>query len=279
MRWFLAVLFMASCSKTPVPAADAGAPVEMGTADAARDIAPDLGTSCVPLFGVPGERTGLGDEQCGPSCGCEGVVARQFAPAELDAWLQWELAELPEELTEDPYEGPEPPAPGDEVCVAVFDDTTGTYTLETRSDAAGGVVTHAGACGLCSSLEDLVTYVRNPDLTEPVRECGLLGVREGEEENLACLEELGFTRACAQIWYYNTLHTRNECLLPCFELIDAPYHEPDGGLNECLACDETNSGPVFKHVAGRTRRNSGLASAICRPCETVASVSHDYPSR
>jgi len=37
------------------------------------------------------------------------------------------------------------------------------------------------------------------------------------------------------------------------------------------------SGPVFKAVAGRTRRNSGLASALCRPCESVYPLEHVYP--
>ena len=54
------------------------------------------------------------------------------------------------------------------------------------------------------------------------------------------------------------------------------YHTPDGALNPCIQCDEDESGPVFKAVAGRTRRNSGLASALCRPCESVASVTHQY---
>jgi hypothetical protein len=60
----------------------------------------------------------------------------------------------------------------------------------------------------------------------------------------------------------------------CIALLDDPYHEPDGALNACLQCDEDESGPVFKAVAGRTRRNSGLATALCRPCETVWRVEH-----
>ena len=217
----------------------------------------DLGPSCVPLFGVPGARTGVGDDQCGPSCGCDALNTQTFTEQERDAWLAWELeAPLPA-LNGDPYAGPDPPPRTDEVCVAVFDTTNGTYRLETRDEAGDGFVTHGGACGRCSTLQDLVTYMRIPDLTDPVRECGILGFNEGEAANLACLEALGFTAACSQIWYYNTLNTRDAC----------------------LACDEENSGPVFKHVAGRTRRNSGLASAICRPCDSVTSVLHHYPAR
>jgi len=50
----------------------------------------------------------------------------------------------------------------------------------------------------------------------------------------------------------------------------------DGKLNECLQCDEDRSGPVFKAVAGRTRRNSGIQSSIRRPADEVSPVAHDY---
>jgi len=55
-----------------------------------------------------------------------------------------------------------------------------------------------------------------------------------------------------------------------------PYHLPDGRLNDCLLCDEVQSGPVFKAVAGRTRRNSGLPNALCRPCSEVRPLVHAY---
>ncbi len=51
---------------------------------------------------------------------------------------------------------------------------------------------------------------------------------------------------------------------------------PDGSLSPCIACDEDKSGPVFKAVAGRTRRNSGIPNAICRPCDQVQPLVHDY---
>lgn len=119
--------------------------------------------------------------------------------------------------------------------------------------------------------------MRYPDLTEPVRECGLEGISGGPEQNLECLRALGFSEPCAQIWYYNTNHTRGACLQECFAALDQPYHLPDGSPNACIQCDEDLSGPVFKAVAGRTRRNSGLASALCRPCASVFQVDHAYP--
>jgi hypothetical protein len=42
----------------------------------------------------------------------------------------------------------------------------------------------------------------------------------------------------------------------------------------CLQCDECRSGPIFQKVAGRTRRASGIRSAIARP--DFKPVEHEY---
>jgi hypothetical protein len=117
--------------------------------------------------------------------------------------------------------------------------------------------------------------MRQEDLIAPVRACGMqhLGDLEGD---VTCLMGLGFQRPCAKIWAYNTSHTSTACFDTCITLLNAPYNNPDGSLNACLACDEQQSGPVFKAVAGRTRRNSGLANAICRPCSEVQPLVHAY---
>ena len=50
----------------------------------------------------------------------------------------------------------------------------------------------------------------------------------------------------------------------------------DGSLNKCIQCDETDSGPLFKQFSGRTRRDSGLTSAIERPPDSIFQVEHYY---
>lgn len=262
------------------PSQDMSAPTEDMSAPT-EDMAP----SCGELFGIPGESTGLSAERCTPRCSCGGEAweAPTYTEDDVAALEAWTLLDPPALLEADPYQAPElfPPRPG-AVCAVLFDDAQPlAYRLETydsreAATAAGAQVTHGGACGRCSSLADLATYMRNPDLTTPVRECGIVGIRDGEEANLACLADLGFSPACAQIWYYNTAFTREQCLEECFAALNDPYHLEDGALNACLQCDEDLSGPVFKAVAGRTRRNSGLPSAICRPCETVTRVDHYY---
>jgi hypothetical protein len=118
--------------------------------------------------------------------------------------------------------------------------------------------------------------MRVNDLTQPVRQCALDWISGPPEDHLACIAALGFDAPCAQIWYYNTVHTRVACLTPCMNSFNAPYNNADGSLNDCLACDEEASGPVFKAVAGRTRRNTGIPNAICRPCSEAPAILHDY---
>ena len=170
-------------------------------------------------------------------------------------------------------------APG--LCAVALSPDLSTYRLMTFPDGPsarenGYEPTHDGPCGSCSPLADLAVYVDQPDLTTPVRRCALLSFSPGL--TLRCLEKLGFTEPCAQIWAANAANTRKECLGICLRsfLSGEPNNQPDGTLNPCLACDEERSGPVFQAVAGRTRRRSGLPSAIGRDEGEVASLDHTY---
>ncbi|MEZ4367608.1 MAG: hypothetical protein R2939_15225 [Kofleriaceae bacterium] len=256
----------------------------LAVAAACGDDAPAAVCQGERLFGQPSASTGLGADQCGPSCTCQGEPwsPPAYGPADVAALKAWTLLDPPAEVTTDPYaEAAAPPPPPGELCGAQVDPVARTYRLATYANAealaaAGARVTHAGACGVCSTCADLAVYMGQPDLTGPVRQCGVDHAGGEPAEHIACLQDLGFTLPCAQIWYFNTLNTRAECLAPCLFALDQPYHLPDGSLNECLVCDEENSGPVFKAVAGRTRRNTGLATALCRPCTEVQPIVHAY---
>lgn len=241
-------------------------------------------STCGPaFFGNPVAQTGLSSAECGASCGCAGSA---FTPApwtdeRLARLLTWQLLDPPPDLSSDPYASPAPPVAEGVCAVRVVDATAKTYRLETHASfeaaaTAGLAVTHADPCGACSTLADLAVYAKENDLGRKVQDCGVKTLTGTLEMNIACLEQLGFTKTCARIWAYNTRFTRTKCLGVCFTLLDAPYHLPDGGLNGCLACDERESGPHFKAVAGRTRRNTGLPSAICRPCSEVHAIAHDW---
>jgi len=240
--------------------------------------------TCEGLFGAPSQNTGLSESQCQPVCHC-GASAWQPPSISEETIVSFEAATLidgPEPLTEDPYSATPDDASDEAAFCSIQRAEPGStsYRLLTTSSEAkatevGASISHKGACGLCSSLQNLAVYLRNPDLTDPVRECGLQGMFEGEQANIDCLMAIGFDLPCAQIWSYNTNHTRQTCLEPCLAALEDPHHNPDGSLNDCIQCDEDQSGAVFKAIAGRTRRNSGLASALCRPCDSVFQVSHD----
>lgn len=264
-------LGLAGCRADPAQAADASAPCTGA------------------MFGRPGPQTGLSEGECGPRCACADPPFEQpdYTEADLAALESLTLLDPPRELTADPYAAPPAAAtsPDATVCAVLREPAPAkSYRLRSfdspaAAKAAGAQVTHLGACGLCSPLRDLAVYIRRPDLTAPVRECG---VKHGGDAaaQLACLEALGFDRPCAQIWSYNTDHTRARCLGPCIAALTASptfaYNEPDGAINACLQCDEDESGPVFKAVAGRSRRNTGVASTMCRPCSEVTPLVHRY---
>ena len=147
---------------------------------------------------------------------------------------------------------------------------------------AGYIVTHRYHCGTCSSLRNLAVYMARPNLVAPVRTCARKLTARGVK---ACLmETVGFEERCAETWTYNILHTRRRCAGVCIahygfwnvvtdDFSDA-HTDGQGNLNPCLACDENVSGPGFHYAAGRTRRTSGLISAISRPAADIYPVDH-----
>jgi len=246
----------------------------------ARFVVLGLLTSIVPLTRV----LAASSEEQPPAQGTPAVPVSQLAQARLVAALRSKIAIDPIVVSGDPYmtwHAKKPPHPtAGTVCGVRFERDQVHYHLSTFATAvaartAGFAVTHFGACGTCSTLQDLALYLETPDLTTPVRRCG---IRIDASASLTCLEDLGFSTACAQTWAYNVQNTRRQCFGPCMMSWirgEAPTRE-DGRLNVCLQCDEDRSGPVFKAIAGRTRRNSGIQSSIPRPTEEIAPVIHDY---
>ena len=219
-----------------------------------------------------------------PVPGPPAVQLPQMDRARLLAALRAKIPIEPIALQSDPYmtwrAKQSPGAAAGTVCGVRFEPDQVHYRLSTFANTvaartAGFAITHFGACGTCSTLQDLAVYLEKPDLTAPVRRCG---IRWSASASLTCLKDLGFSTACAQTWLYDLQNTRRQCFSVCvWSWIkgEAPTRE-DGRLNSCLQCDEDRSGPVFKVTAGRTRRNSGIHSSIPRPNDEIAPVVHDY---
>jgi len=67
-----------------------------------------------------------------------------------------------------------------------------TYdTLEELADD-GAFLTHYGACGVCSSLQDLAVYHEYPDLTTKGTECSLRGI-SNHNDGVQCYMDVGYT--------------------------------------------------------------------------------------
>lgn len=280
---------VAACSHDGAQSSSVDASPPTDSSVPTADDAESDASSCAILFGNPNTATGLGPDQCRPECACGGSV---FAPPGYSAaFIQslvtaWELAAPYPPFTSDPYASPAPPAdPAGTVCAVLAEGDAGqvprpyalvTYPTEDAAHDAGAAVTHFGHCGVCSTLANLAVYMQQNDLTAPVRACGLATSTDGGNPDVTCLEQLGFDLPCAQAWAFDTENTRSVCLGVCLANVSAPYNVDGGALNPCLQCDEDQSGPVFQAVAGRTRRNSGLPNAICRPCSQVQPLVHDY---
>ncbi|MDE2770893.1 MAG: hypothetical protein OXI44_06935 [Bacteroidota bacterium] len=175
-----------------------------------------------------------------------------------------------------------------EVCAVGFADSTRiSCQLRTFPDPNSAVktnfiITHRHHCGTCSSLHDLAINLEKPDIVTPTRICA----KQLKADDIkACLmEEVGLGEHCAETWTYNVLHTRRHCTAICVGYyglwnvltnnMSKPPIDEHGNLNPCLACDEYTSGPGFQYVAGRTRRSSGLVSAIPRPEAEIYQIDH-----
>lgn len=232
------------------------------------------------MFGIPNNKTGLSTSICKPLCECGDFVSTSFTADQLNSLKTWVLDNPISELTTNPYDFPVASIPDSVCAIKVVNLSAKVYSLLNYATpeaalADGAILTHYDACGKCSTLQDFAVYADNIDIGTDVRQCILANFNSPFDTLVACIEGLGFTKPCAQIWAYNAKNTQVECLAVC--LADTTYNKPNGQLSDCLQCDETKSGPVFKTVAGRTRRNTGIASSICRYCEEVQYVEHNYP--
>lgn len=172
----------------------------------------------------------------------------------------------------------------DTVCAVSYPDPKNrshyylrNFESRAAAEAAGAFVTHQHPCSYCSTTQDLAVYMKFQDLTLRGKFCGFVGFLS-QEDGIKCFRNFGFTEPCAWIWYWDTWMSRTHCFAICMKYLFAPNNLPPNSttMNPCIACDEYTSGPVFKVVAGRTRRDSGLKSSINRPADQVYHVTHYY---
>lgn len=277
---------IALCLITIASALSAGCGVRGGAPPGSPGHVSEANQACASLF-CSADAQSESDPRCAPSCKCGRFEFSEpmYDEHDVGALRGWRLLNPAPLLSADPFdEAPRNDDDASAYCAAIPVDaspTARTYRLKTfpterAARAAGGQVTHRGRCGACSSFQDLATYIERRNLNRAGRRCGMQGMF-GDKTQFNCLKKLGFSDACAQIWSFNVENTRSKCMGTCAATAPTKHKLPDGSLNACLACDEVNSGPTFKAVAGRTRRRSGLSSGIARPCLDAGGKPAVYP--
>jgi hypothetical protein len=155
------------------------------------------------------------------------------------------------------------------VCGVIYSTTNldgnqcpAEYSLQSfrnkeEADAAGATLTHWGACGVCSTTQDLAVYIENVDLTTLGVECSVAAIFGEFEDGVRCYMRAGYTRVrdsvpcaivcvgffmllpgnsvskmhmhcsvflsnkylkpCATMWVYNARQTQDFCEQTCVE--------------------------------------------------------------
>ena len=145
-----------------------------------------------------------------------------------------------------------------------------TYESETTAQADGAFVSHLGACGLCSTAQDLAVYLAHPDMTSAGKKCAtkaLVSARWGKK----CYEALGYTAPCASIWNFDGIFDGQHCAWTCVKALRAANNGPPPAcaLNACLQCDEDEAGPSSRPSR---RARGGAAAWRRRSCAGARSL-------
>jgi len=137
-------------------------------------------------------------------------------------------------------------------------------------------ITHTGACGACSSLQDLALMIEYPNLPYQAQRCFFRSsaMKYIETAAIPCYEEIGFTTACsAALSYHQKSIIDRECGFEC----SAWGYDGDLGQlscsdkSGCLSCaDNLGITARLELVAGRTFANSGYPSQKAQQCSDVA---------
>lgn len=168
---------------------------------------------------------------------------------------------------------------GDNDTATVCGNDNITYPDKYTARARGGGVMHCGLCGACSNKHDIDIYYRTREnLTQVTRRCAFMSTFSYEKSRECVRKNVGFTESCLDCWMENILCDRRLCYAVCLKsmIMDEPYVDDDGNLNDCLQCDEDKCGPAFIACAGANRRRSCIHSdimrdekSICKDCDNV----------
>jgi len=170
-----------------------------------------------------------------------------------------------------------------EVCA--FDDrgprsNIMTFANKDAAHAADFKVLHCGACGACSTWENLrIEWATRNYLAAESARCAKKSLNGGEGAVTSCLEQppVAFQGECARCWTRAIDCTKRNCAFIFLQsqLLDTAgnYHVAEGSVTSAV-CEEAHceleDGPGsgrmgFAECSGATRRRMDIVSSIERP--------------
>lgn len=171
--------------------------------------------------------------------------------------------------------------------VCAFDNRGPESNITTFADKdvaheAGFLVLHCGACGACSSWENLIIeYETRNTISELANDCAKVSLFNGDDAITECLmkPEIGFEAGCAQCWMEDIVCTREHC---GFIFLQSQMINNVGnfavGPNDITSatCEEANceagNPGEFVTCSGATRRRMNITSSIERPGEQQCAI-------
>lgn len=154
-------------------------------------------------------------------------------------------------------------APGENATFMTFDSPA-------EVQAANFETIHCGACGSCSTWNDLMVYWNTRSTLKYLsQECAKKSLVGGVESVQACnRDSIGFTEECAWCWTEDELCAKSHCTFIFLQgaIINKLTNFTVGpGEITSATCDEAMCGPVFGPCSGAIRRRMNIKSGIERP--------------
>lgn len=169
----------------------------------------------------------------------------------------------------------------DQGPVCGFDKIGGIVTTFESSEAARSAsytLAHCGACGHCSSWQDLrLQYTTRNYLAQESARCAKKSLIYGREAVHSCLQEepIGFSDKCAECWTEDIMCARSHCAFIFLQsnLINtvSNFQVAEDTIT-AATCEEAMCELVFVPCSGANRRRMNITSTIARPGRQLCSI-------
>jgi len=169
----------------------------------------------------------------------------------------------------------------DQGPVCGFNKIGGAVSTFESSDAArsaGYKVGHCGACGQCSTWQDLrLQYTTRKYLAKESARCAKKSLIYGRDAVHDCLQEepIGFSDKCAECWTEDIICARSHCafiFLQSNMINTVSNFQVSEDIITSATCEEAMCELAFVPCSGANRRRMNITSTIARPGQQQCSI-------